>query len=140
MKRVAALRQLSDDHHQGLVLALRAKKAADGKDGLSVDAIWAEVARRFADELEPHFQLEERYLAPALLDVGETQLVQRLHHEHAALRELLTSPDRSAASLREFGHLLAQHIRFEERELFEAAQQLLSSRTLDAIATADSKS
>ncbi|MBW6476922.1 MAG: hemerythrin domain-containing protein [Chromatiales bacterium] len=140
MKRVAALRQLSDDHHQGLVLALRAKKAADGKDGLSVDAIWAEVVQRFADELEPHFQIEERYLAPALLDVGEIQLVQRLHQEHAALRELLEATDHSAASLREFGQMLAQHIRFEERDLFEAAQRLLSSRTLDAIATADSKS
>ena len=140
MKRVAGLRQLSDDHHQGLVLALKAKKAAAGKDGLSVDALWDEVVRRFNAELEPHFQIEEQLLAPALLAAGETQLIQRLEQEHAALRALLLSTDRSATSLEAFGHMLEQHIRFEERELFATAQHLLSSRTLDAIATAHSKS
>ena len=140
MKRVAALRQLSDDHHQGLVLALKAKKAAAGKDALSVDAIWADVTQRFSAELEPHFQIEEQFLAPALLDAGETQLIQRLEQEHAALRALLTSSDRSATSLEVFGRMLEQHIRFEERELFETAQRLLSSGALDTIATAHSKS
>lgn len=41
-----------------------------------------------------------------------------------------------AATLERFGTLLADHIRFEERELFERAQQLLSAPTLDAIGRA----
>ncbi len=36
--------------------------------------------------------------------------------------------------LHDFGVLLAQHIRFEERELFEVGQDILSSDILDHVA------
>ncbi|MGA7981806.1 MAG: hypothetical protein WCA32_16475 [Chromatiaceae bacterium] len=76
MRRIAALRSLSSDRHSGLVLARRARKASVA--GLAVrTATWQDLRRRFRAELEPHFEIEERGLLPALCAVGEAALVDR---------------------------------------------------------------
>ncbi|GBG01230.1 hypothetical protein AZSI13_05570 [Azospira sp. I13] len=81
------------------------------------------MAALFATELEPHFQREEAELLPALLTVGESVLVSRTLAEHEVLRNLarrIEAGDRAA--LAPFAEALADHVRFEERELFERAQ------------------
>ena len=131
MKRVLQLRDLSEDHHHGLVLARKAKLAASGQE------MWAEVDAAFESELAPHFEIEETFIGPALRDAGEMHLAQRLLDEHAALRRFVTPGcERSLDDLRLFGELLERHIRFEERELFEVAQDKLSSDELEAVANA----
>ena len=80
----------------------------------------------FASELEPHFQTEESELLPALTAAGASPLVERTLAEHAELRDLnrrLAEPD--CEILARFATLLHDHVRFEERELFETAQDLL---------------
>lgn len=135
MKRIPELRGLSEDHHHALVLARRARRAAAGQARLSPEDAWAEVERRFQVELEPHFRIEERFLAPALEALGEVQLVRRLDDEHRALRAAVDGA-RTAAGLERFGELLEEHIRWEERELFETAQQRLGAEALAAVAQA----
>lgn len=132
MKRVPELRKLSDDHHQGLVLARRARQTAAGTGGHTVDDVWAEIARRFPLEFDPHFRIEEVTLAPALEAAGEGALVAKLHADHTALRALVEAKN-GTAGLKEFGERMEQHIRFEERELFEAAQSKLSQQQLQTI-------
>jgi hemerythrin-like domain-containing protein len=106
MKRFLELRDLSEDHHHGLVLA-------------------------------PHFQIEELLIAPGLETVGETMLAKRLYDEHRALRECVRPESgRTPSDLHRFGELQENHVRFEERELFEVAQKCLSSQQLGAIAEA----
>ena len=129
MKRCPALRDLSNEHHHGLVLSKRAKKAA-GTD--EAQQVWRGIQARFAANLEPHFQAEEVGLLPALERAGESELVRRTHADHAGLRRLISED--SAQVMVEFAELLVQHIRFEERELFEVAQQKLSAAELDALA------
>ena len=54
------------------------------------------------------------------------EIVKRTLDEHAELRELnrrLAEPD--GETLARFATLLSDHVRFEERELFETAQRLL---------------
>ena len=137
MKRVPELRDLSEDHHHGLVLARKARKAAAGEEGFSASDVWAEVEAKFKTELEPHFQIEESLIATALATLGESQLAKRLFDEHTALREFLSpGRDRTPGNLGRFGELLEQHIRFEERELFEVAQDVLDRRELGEIAKA----
>lgn len=128
MKRALALRNLSNEHHQGLVLAKRAKKAACTEDA---QQIWEEIRQRFAVEMEPHFRDEEARLLPVLEQAGETELVKRTLDEHAALRRLIDED--SVESMIRFAGLLEQHIRFEERELFEAAQRVLTPAELDEL-------
>ncbi len=137
MKRIPELRDLSEDHHHGLVLARKARKAAAGKDRLSSREVWAEVELSFKIELEPHFQIEESLIAPPLEKHGELQLSKRLLDEHKLLRNFF-SPKmvRSAENLGRFGELLDRHIRYEEREVFETAQNLLNPEELAEVAKA----
>jgi hypothetical protein len=137
MKRVSELQALSQDHHHALVLARKAKKAGSGEDGFSTRDMWADIEARFKTELEPHFQIEESLIASNLETQGEFQLVKRLYEEHEALRQfLIPGSGRTSADLQSFGELLEKHIRFEERELFEAAQNSLSPDELRAVARA----
>ena len=55
MKRHPSLASLSRDHHRALVLARDVRRALP-----DASALVADVRRRFARELEPHFAIEER--------------------------------------------------------------------------------
>jgi len=136
LKRVDELRDLSDDHHTGLVLARRCKQAGLPDSGLSIEAVWNQVHEAFASHLEPHFQIEERHLLPALEDIGEASLAGRIRADHGALRAFLGPAVPSRAAIGEFGALLESHIRFEERQVFEPTQDRLPPRHLEAIAAA----
>ncbi len=137
MKRSDALRDLSDDHHMALVLSLHARRAAASGDPRAVASVWAEIDREFPQQLEPHFEIEERWLAPPLAAAGEVALPARMHEDHAALRAFVASRgERSPEALGHFAARLAAHVRFEERELFPAAERRLPPAALEAIATA----
>ena len=127
MQRDLNLVRLSHDHQAGLVLAKRARELATIADP-ERRAAWAALKTRFADELEPHFQLEERGLLPALRVAGQAALVEQTLNEHAELRALIVSETIDAPA--RFGEALHAHIRFEERTLFETAQQVLEPRVL----------
>ncbi|MCL2344980.1 MAG: hemerythrin domain-containing protein [Desulfobulbus sp.] len=123
MKRSAALRQLSREHHTALSLALRIAKAA-GQE--AQNALLADIPALFRNELEPHFQVEEHMLLPPLAQLGETALVERTLAEHAQLRALAAAIEAGEVSaLTPFGALLQTHVRFEERELFAVAEERL---------------
>ena len=136
MKRDRRLRQLSDDHHQALVLARRATSAASVKPE-TLAGLWDEVARRFHSELAPHFSIEEQYMLPALARAGGAALAKRTRDEHAELRRIVSDDGHDLATrLDRFGTLLRDHVRFEERVLFEAVQERLSDAELEAVSEA----
>ena len=125
MKRDHRLHGLTSDHHQGLVLA---RRIAQGK----LDA--AAVRERFDAELEPHFLAEEELMLPALEAAGERDLVSRTWHDHATLRAHVAAAERGQpGQLAAFAALLEEHIRFEERELFPAAEARIPESALDRI-------
>lgn len=131
MKRIQELRKLSEDHHHGLVLARHAMLANDES---SHREVWQEVLRKFQRELEPHFIIEEKYLAPPFESLGETALLKRFNGDHKKLRAIIhDQKNRSLSTLKYFGELLEAHIRFEEQELFEVAQSRLSSEDLQSV-------
>jgi len=127
MRRDPNLMRLSREHHTGLVLAKRARELP-ANDESQRRVAWAEIRAGFAEQLEPHFALEEQGLLPALRAVGEDALVERTLAEHAALRALVASDAPEAPS--RFGDTLSAHIRFEESALFETAQQVLPAPVL----------
>jgi hypothetical protein len=136
VKRIPELRDLSDDHHTGLVLARRCKQAASAGAEPSAEATWQHVREVFRSDLEPHFQIEERLLVPALEAIGEDALAAQIREDHAALREQRDGGARDPQSLSRFGVLLQSHIRFEEREIFDPVQNRLPKAALEAIAAA----
>jgi hypothetical protein len=136
VKRVPELRDLSDDHHTALVLAQRCKQAArpDSKD--SLPELWKKVLDVFSSHLEPHFQIEEDHLLPALCEIDESALADRIREDHTALRALREFEPVDQALVLRFGELLETHVRFEERQVFESTQQRLPAHALRAIAEA----
>lgn len=128
MKRHAALIQHSRDHHHALKLVRLARFAADSGSPEAIEEAARTITALFPEKLEPHFQDEEQGLLPRLAEIGQNELVDRTLNEHALLRELnarLGINPADAVALSSFASLLHDHVRFEERELFEIAQTLL---------------
>jgi len=126
MKRSAALQPLSREHHTALTLAKACERAVLSGDAAQVELACQGAIRAFSDELETHFQLEEQTLLP-LLNSPETQpLAVRTLGDHRQLHDLLAGLQlANVAALDSFGKCLAAHVRFEERELFPALENLL---------------
>lgn len=137
MKRDPRLRRLSSDHHLALVLAQRTAKAAESPSRTERVRAWRAVLNTFARNLSPHFAVEEDVLLPALEAAGAHALAERTREEHEALRRLVRARTRAEPErLRAFAALLTNHVRFEERELFETAQERLLDEALAAVAAA----
>lgn len=129
MKRSTTLTALSREHHTALVLALRIAQAAEQS---VVEAIRQSIPHVFQHQLEPHFLTEERELLPRLEAAGFADLGRRTREEHCQLRRLAARLETGDSSpLKEFGSLLAAHVRFEERELFCAAEAILGNEDVD---------
>jgi hemerythrin-like domain-containing protein len=136
VKRDPRLQKLSSDHHRALVLARHAERAAgDGADAHALGEAWDHVRAGFAVELAPHFAIEESVLLPAMRRADHDALVDRTLSEHQAIRACIGDPSPAdvRASLQLLARLLTDHVRFEERELFEAAQIDLPDADLDAV-------
>jgi hemerythrin-like domain-containing protein len=137
MKRLPELQKISMEHHQGLVFARKVKRAAASGDEDRITDMWVKVEASYETELKTHFQIEELYIASVLEQHGETKLVQQLNEEHTAIRQIFVpGSGRTSADLNNFGVLLEQHIRFEEREFLETAQKYMNPDELQAVADA----
>jgi len=126
LKRHRALQPLSREHMSGLIQARNLAKAADCDCDARRAAIgsFVEVWR---SEIQEHFDDEERLLLPFTRDPG---LRERLLIEHQKLRKVAErcakDPEGVAADpalMVRLGSLLHDHIRWEEREYFEAIQR-----------------
>jgi iron-sulfur cluster repair protein YtfE (RIC family) len=118
------------------VLARRASLAAADPNPNTLHEAWEEIVEKLDTELLSHFEIEERLLLPPLERAGEKRSVARVVKDHRTLRQLI---DQSPADLRsclaEFGSLLTEHVRFEERVLFPLAESKLTDRELETIAS-----
>jgi hypothetical protein len=130
MKRSAPLAPLSRDHQHGLYAALLLRRA----DAVSVHDAVEHFQRFFAEEGSRHFAIEEAQLLPALPadDAEWAPGVARVLEEHEAIRagaaELRADTTPAAANV--LGERLNDHIRFEERELFEILERRLTATEL----------
>lgn len=127
MKRSAVLQPLSREHHTALSLAKACERAAQAGTAEQVGSVCQRVLRAFMNELEPHFQIEERSLLPLLKGAATQMLVERTLADHLQLRALLKDlRQNDADALDSFGKCLSAHVRFEERELFPALESVLN--------------
>jgi hemerythrin-like domain-containing protein len=135
MKRDASLIPLSHQHHNGLALCVltdRSLASDDGADNLR--RLANKIIDRYEIELINHFQLEEQLLFPACPE-PLAELVAELTAEHRQMERFVAAlRDTATLSLvNEFTDLLRRHIRREENELFERAQQLIARPELDRL-------
>lgn len=140
MKRHSALIPLSQDHHHGLLLAQLLKRNAPEYHGLPKDLPGKLnfAKEMFHKELEHHFRDEEELVFPYLKgkDVELDNLISEILSEHIILKEKILSLNDNPNlidQLDEIGNILSEHIRKEERVLFEKAQEILNDEELKLI-------
>jgi iron-sulfur cluster repair protein YtfE (RIC family) len=133
MKRHKALQSLSQEHHQGLLLAQLIKKGNPKYKGLPSTAEGKKpyTINNFEQNLIPHFKKEEELLFPLSKKKNPDieKLVKELVEQHREIYVLIDKLKLSLESeneLDELGKLLETHIRKEERELFQMIQEVLS--------------
>ena len=139
MKRAEALRALSREHNEALVLARNALRAAGSGSPEWVACRWRELATAWHETMAQHFATEERLLFPVLRELGATGLADRLLREHRAIERALGDPARwDAQRLEALGTVLRAHVRREEREAFPLLERHAGEEQLATVAAAES--
>jgi hemerythrin superfamily protein len=126
IKRHEALQPWSREHHQGLLLSWKIKKGF----ALNVDP---QRIKDYCDwfwktHLIPHFETEEKYIFPILGE--ENHLIEQALDDHGQLRAMFEQTEADTDVLSQIESLLNDHIRFEERVLFNAIQVVASKYEL----------
>ena len=139
MLRDPNLIPLSRQHQHALALCVRVERAMQA-GRIDVEPWQVEIQQQFESEIGIHFAAEEKELFPAAARFPELEaLVAELLAEHILLRDYFAraaarSLDRQ--SLGNLGEKLSQHIRKEERQLFEGMQKAMSPQDLGALGAA----
>lgn len=127
MKRHPALADLSREHHQSLRLARDCLRTAQAGDPEACRRLAHNVAADYPDTWAVHFANEEAAVFPLALrlDADTQALVERLITEHRRMDHLAErlAEDGDCQTLSEFGALLRDHTRTEERLLFPRLQK-----------------
>jgi hemerythrin-like domain-containing protein len=145
MKRHPALIPLSRDHHNGLVQAVRLRRAAADGDASARLAAARDFVEFFRNEERAHLRDEEEELFPLLLRYAPSQPTPlreaRVQHVQLAgfARKLAIAVaagivDRE--TLAAAGELLDAHIRLEERQLFPLIEELVPDDELGRLGPA----
>ncbi len=126
IKRHDSLKPISRDHHHGLLFCWKIREGFKRK-------IQADRIRNYADwfwetHLTPHFAIEEYHVFPVLGNNHE--LVKKALAEHRRLKRLFESEAEDAIALGLIEEELEQHIRFEERLLFNEIQDVATPEQL----------
>lgn len=127
IRRDEFLKPLSRDHHEGLLFCWKIKTGL--QKNISLERLEAFAKYFFINELLPHFKAEEKEVFPLL--GNEHELVQRALFEHRQLKELFSEHHMTLQTFTEMMAQLNYHIRFEERILFQAIQDLLREKGRD---------
>ncbi|HTT21882.1 MAG TPA: hemerythrin domain-containing protein [Candidatus Sulfotelmatobacter sp.] len=124
---------LSRQHQHALALCVRIERASPIPES-DLGAWQKEIAHHFRAEIRVHFVAEEQVVFPPARGFPEmTLLVDDLVSQHAWLRDCFDKAEAQrlcAAEITEFSRRLSEHIRKEERQLFEGLQRLMGREQL----------
>jgi iron-sulfur cluster repair protein YtfE (RIC family) len=129
IKRHESLKPLSRDHHQGLLLCWKIRQGF--KKNINPERI-----KRYADwfwenHLVPHFEAEEKHVFPVL--EKDNPLIMQALAEHQRLKSLFDQKSEITVSLGLIEKELDNHIRFEERVLFNEIERAATPEQLAEI-------
>jgi len=99
--------------------------------GIAVDRIKPYVNWFYENHILEHFQLEEKYMFPVL--GNKHPLIIQALEEHTFLDTLFRDTSESKKSLTVLHVKLKEHIRFEERILFNEIQNVARKEQLEII-------
>lgn len=129
IKRSEKLKPLSREHHHALLLCWKIKNGF--AKGAPAERIKKYADWFFENHLLPHFAIEEQYVFTVLGD--EHPFIRQAKSDHRRLKELFTNNGDVENNLREIEEKLQNHVRFEERTLFNEIQKHATEKQLDDI-------
>ena len=129
IKRHIAIQPLSRDHHHGLLLCWKIRTGFS--KGIAPERIKKYVDWFYETYAEPHFKAEETHIFPIL--GNDHKLIKKAMSEHRLLRKLFKEQNDPEKSLSLLEENLDNHIRFEERILFNEIQDTASPEQLETI-------
>ncbi|HDK37802.1 MAG TPA: hemerythrin domain-containing protein [Thiolapillus brandeum] len=136
MKRSSELTSLSHEHHHSLRLAKNCLDTAATGDEAKCITLCQHILDIFDQEWDRHFRNEEA----SIFDITATmtgkinELGIQLVNEHQRMRTMVAEMQPGdCKKLAEFGELLRDHTRLEERELFPLVEVQFSSQQLQRI-------
>lgn len=135
LKRVPELQALSHDHHHGLQLCWKIRTGLAKQ--IEPQRIKTYTDWFFQTHLQPHFELEEKYIFTILAD--DNELRKQALTEHERLKDLFEATSDLENNLQLIEKELDAHIRFEERLIFAEIQQTATAAQLAKINEIHSK-
>lgn len=129
IKRSEKLKPLSREHHHALLLSWKIKNGF--AKGASAERIKKYADWFFENHLVPHFAIEEQYVFPVLGD--DHPLIKQAKGDHQHIKKLFSTTDDLDNILREIEEKVQNHVRFEERILFNEVQKHATEEQLSEI-------
>jgi len=137
MSRVEQLKALTKEHQESMEKAQQIFEIAQNGSDDQLRETMEEVKRYCDNELEVHFQHEERTIfAPIFKEYKDhIELSKKLLKEHGVIRLLIPKMTLETArdDLSYFAITLKNHTETEENELFPIVEELFSDEQLDAV-------
>lgn len=130
IKRHPAIAPISREHHHGLLVGWKLRMGKH--NNVSALRIRKYLNWFYTHHLIPHFVDEEFHLFPIL---GKNHVeVKRALDEHAAIHKFFSKEKSSMKDIEDFEKLITDHIRFEERVLFQSIQEVADESALEHLA------
>lgn len=136
MKRIKQLLPLSKEHHESLRLAKKCKDVIANETEEVVKKFSLQLKDDFEMQWKNHFSVEEE----TIFSVGESksteisEICRQLKKEHHTLENMVKDISLGDYQLlHDFGQLLHDHTRLEERELFPRVENQFTQEELDNI-------
>ena len=129
LKRKEFLKPISREHHHGLLLCFKIRTGI--KKQIIPDRIKKYANWFYQNHLIPHFSIEEEILFPIL--GNENELVVKAVEEHRTIERLFKNQESTIQNLNAIANAIENHIRFEERILFNALQDIATENLLQQI-------
>jgi len=131
LKRSAELAPLSREHHDGLQFVWKLREGI--KNNLAPGRLKAFTVFYWQQHIRPHFFHEEQVLAKHIPD--DNPFLNQMNEEHALIREMMLSlgNDTTPENFANLADIIYNHIRFEERQLFQWAEDNLTKEQLQEI-------
>lgn len=126
IKRNENLKPISREHHHGLLLCWKIKTGL--KKDVKPERIKTYVDWFYTNHILPHFEIEEKNIFPIL--GNDHELVKRALSEHINLKQHFESKTDILENLKLIEKELDEHIRFEERVLFNEIQSAATEAQL----------
>lgn len=135
MKRFEQIYYLSWDHQSTLMEAFKIQKYVDTFSNEELMQKRQDMIEHYENDLLLHFRTEEECLLPRMILKQNVnfELIRKTLDDHILIHSLFyllkkenSEHQKIKSILKEIAKALNEHIRFEERELFEHSQSILS--------------